>query len=131
VRFPAAVESALIAHAREVAPEECCGLLLGRDDAIVDAVPVNNVAEDRLRRYCIDPDEHFGVIRAARQLDLDVVGAYHSHPRSGAQPSPTDRAEAFSDFLFVIVGLGRSIPEIRAFRLEHGNFTPVPFVRVS
>ena len=33
-----------------------------------------------------------------------MVGAYHSHPRSAPVPSPTDLAEAFEHFWFVIAG---------------------------
>ena len=120
----------MIAHAHEAAPEECCGLLIGRGDNIAEAIRVRNAAPDRSRRYEIDPKEHFDLIRRARQRSLDVVGVYHSHPRSAARPSASDVAEAFSDFLFVIVGLAGESPEIAAFRFESGNFVPVPFVRV-
>ena len=30
--------AAMIAHAREAAPAECCGLLLGRDDAVLEVL---------------------------------------------------------------------------------------------
>jgi proteasome lid subunit RPN8/RPN11 len=118
----------MVAHALETAPDECCGLLLGRDDHLVEAVPVRNTADDRLRRYRIDPAEHFAVIRSARARHLDVLGAYHSHPRSAPTPSPTDRAEAFGAFLFVIIAVA-PVTDVRAFRFENGNFVPVPFVR--
>ena len=51
-------------------------------------------------------------------------------PASAAQPSPTDAAEAFGDFLFVIVGLGAGPPEVTAWIWADGNFTAVPLVRV-
>ena len=113
-------------HARDTAPEECCGLLLGTADSVAASVRAANVAEDRQRRYRIDPRDHFSAIRQARTLGLEVVGAYHSHPASPAIPSETDRAEAFEAFVFVIVG--RS--EIRAWRLSSGNFTEVALVRL-
>jgi proteasome lid subunit RPN8/RPN11 len=114
------------AHARDTAPEECCGLLLGTADAIDASVRARNLADDRQRRYRIDPRDHFSAIRKARLLGLEVVGAYHSHPASSAIPSDTDRAEAFDAFVFVIVGPS----ETRAWRLSSGNFTEVPLVRL-
>lgn len=124
-----AAETAILAHARRQAPEECCGLLLGTGTAIVEAVAVANVAEHPTRRYLIDPREHLRVMRDARERSLEVIGAYHSHPRSRAVPSETDRAEAFSGFYFLIAGLGANPAELQAWTVIDGNFAAVPFVR--
>ena len=124
-----AAEAAILAHARRQAPEECCGLLLGNDTNVVEAVAATNVAENRGRRYQIDPREHLRVLHEARRRSLDVIGAYHSHPRSVAVPSETDRAEGFSGFIFLIAGLGVDPPELKAWIWTEGNFAAVPFVR--
>jgi proteasome lid subunit RPN8/RPN11 len=113
-------------HARDTAPEECCGLLLGSTDAITASVRARNIADEPRRRYRVDPHDHFSAIRQGRAVGLDVVGAYHSHPASAPVPSETDRAEAFEAFIFVIVGLS----ETRAWRLSSGNFTEVSLVRL-
>ena len=127
--LPKSVEAAIIAHARRDRPSECCGLLLGRSDAIVEAVPLANAAEDPHRRYFIEPAAYLKVLRVARQRSLDVIGGYHSHPRSTAAPSPTDADEGFSNFIFVIVGLAAETPELTAWIWANGNFTPIPIVR--
>ena len=114
------------AHARDTAPEECCGLLLGTPDRIAASVRARNIADDRERRFLIEPHDHFAAIRRGRTLGFDVIGAYHSHPASPAVPSETDRLEAFEAFVFVIVGA----METRAWRLSSGNFTEVPLVRL-
>ncbi len=124
------VAVAIIAHARRTAPEECCGLLIGDEREIVAAVPARNLAEDRRRRYVIDPQDHVRAIRGARARLLDVIGAYHSHPHHPARPSATDAAEAFGEFLFVIVGLAANPPEVTAWTWTEGNFTSLPLVRV-
>jgi [CysO sulfur-carrier protein]-S-L-cysteine hydrolase len=129
VTLPNSVEAAIIAHARRDRPSECCGLLLGVSDAIVEAVPLPNAVEDPERRYFIEPAAYLRVLRAARQRSLDVIGVYHSHPRSTATPSPTDAAEGFSNFIFLIVGLAAETPELTAWTWAHGNFTPIPIVR--
>ena len=123
------VIDAMLSHAQEAAPRECCGLLLGTAATVVDSVRARNVAADPERRYRVDPRDHLAAIRAARAQLLDVVGAYHSHPQSAALPSATDAAEAFAEFLFLIVGLASDPPEIAAWRWEDGNFTAFPLVR--
>lgn len=129
VTLPDTVAAAIVAHARRAAPHECCGLLLASGSRIVEAVPARNISTTPLSTYTIEPGDHFHAIRSARDRTLDVVGAYHSHPRSLARPSATDRALAFSDFLFVIVGLAARDAEIAAWELVSGNFVPVPLVR--
>ena len=128
--LPAPVEAAIVAHARRASPQECCGLLLGRDQDVAGAVATRNAAADAARRYLVDPVEYFQVIRAARRDRLEVIGAYHSHPRSSAAPSPTDAAEGFSHFVFLIVGLGVEPPEVAAWTWSAGNFAPLPIVRL-
>lgn len=128
IALPQRLADAIVAHARLAAPHECCGLLLGHDRAIVDAMRAGNVAATPRRTYTIDPEGHFRAIRAARERGLDVIGAYHSHPSSAAVPSPADRRQAFPGFLFLIVGLGSDPPGVTAWQFEAGNFAHVSLV---
>lgn len=134
MRIAADVIADIEAHARDTAPEECCGLLLGSAGRIAASVRARNIAGDRRRRYLIDPHDHFAAVRSGRTLGLEVIGAYHSHPASPAVPSDTDRAEAFEAFVFVIVAPSTSLAagalETRAWRLSSGNFREVPLVRL-
>jgi desampylase len=121
---------AILRAADQAAPEECCGLLIGTAGAIRRAWPARNVAHDPARRYDVDPGDHFAAVREARRAGLEVIGCYHSHPRSAAIPSPTDTAEALTDFLYVIAGRepGEGIWRLSAFRFEDPNFVPVALV---
>jgi proteasome lid subunit RPN8/RPN11 len=122
-----ALVDALIAAARRAAPREACGLLVGTGSSVVRTVETANAAASATL-YAIPPDKHLAAIRAARADGLDVIGAFHSHPHSAAVPSATDTAEAFPDFIFVIVGLAPT-PHVRAWRFEAGNFAEVALVR--
>jgi proteasome lid subunit RPN8/RPN11 len=113
------------AHARSEHPRECCGLLVGTEQAIVKAVPVENVAPDPFRRYEIPPEAYLAEIRRCREHGGAVVGAYHSHPFSAPEPSPTDLEMAFSDFIFLIVGQPGEGAEVRAYLLEHEELAEV------
>jgi proteasome lid subunit RPN8/RPN11 len=135
VTIARSVLDSVVAHARETAPAECCGLLLGRDGEVVEAVPTTNVADDPESRFVIDPKGHIDGRREARRRGLDVAGFYHSHPRSPASPSATDRAEAsYPDHLYLIVGLAHEPPDVGLFGLDGtdgGNFVRLPFVTVG
>ena len=114
----------MLAHARDEAPRECCGLLVGKGESVVRSVRARNL-DSKAARYLIAPEDHFAAIRTARVEGLEVVGAYHSHPSSGPVPSPTDVEEANSgsDFLYVIVSLVND--EVRAYRIAEGTFVSI------
>jgi [CysO sulfur-carrier protein]-S-L-cysteine hydrolase len=124
----------VVAHAREEAPNECCGVLLGTGGRILRLVRARN-ARLSPTRYLIHPEDHFGAIRLARAEGLEVVGFYHSHPRTAPEPSETDRDEAAypgSRYLIVFPGGAGRPAEVRAFTLdEAGNFAPAVLVPVE
>jgi [CysO sulfur-carrier protein]-S-L-cysteine hydrolase len=124
-----AAKEAMIAHARDDAPLECCGLLLGAQGVVEEAVRARNLRHSRTA-YLVDPADHFAAIRRARKEGRTIVGAYHSHPRSPAVPSPVDLQEAqFPDFLYVIVSLADPrTPDVRGYRLTCDAFIPATLV---
>jgi proteasome lid subunit RPN8/RPN11 len=131
VSLKSSVIECVVAHAREAAPAECCGLLLGTVACIVEAIPTRNLAESSTR-FLIDPKQHIDGRREAKRRGLDVIGFYHSHPHSAAQPSERDRDEAsYPDHLYLIVGMHVEPPEVRLFVPGDGNFLEVPFVTVD
>jgi proteasome lid subunit RPN8/RPN11 len=126
-----AVRDAVIAHAREEAPLECCGLLLGTPALVEEAVRAVNLRHSTTA-YLVDPADHFAAIRRARAEGRAVLGAYHSHPRSPAVPSPVDVREAHDrTFVYLIVSLAddRS-PDLRAYRLDAARLVETPLLDV-
>ena len=114
-------------HAERESPRECCGVLVGRDAEIVQAIAARNLADDP-NRYVLDPADHIAIRRNSRAAGLAVIGFYHSHPHSAARPSETDQAEGtYPDHLYLIVGADG----VRLFRLTSGNFAEAPFVTVT
>jgi proteasome lid subunit RPN8/RPN11 len=110
----------MVAHAREDAPDECCGLLVGSANRIDEAVRTRSL-ERSPNRYQVDPAAHFALIRRLRGTDRAIIGAYHSHPRSAAEPSPSDLREAYdSELVYVIVSLAGVEPEVRAWKIAEG-----------
>lgn len=91
---------ALRAHGEETYPNECCGVLLGKNvldegNRVHEIVRAGNTRTDSAHnRYNIAPQELVKIQRQARGLGLDIVGFYHSHPDHPARWSSTDFAEA-------------------------------------
>ncbi len=113
--------SAIVAHATAEAPRECCGLLVGRGNRVERAAPAVNVDPVPERRFLIDPKRHIDLRRELRGGSLEIVGTYHSHPLSPAEPSTSDVEEAsYPEFVHLIVSLLPPAPEVRAYRFARG-----------
>ncbi len=99
------VLEALLREARTNHPRECCGILLGKHDAVSAILPAANVHASPRTQFEIDPQALVNAHRAAREDGLQVIGYYHSHPEGPAEPSATDRAMAAGDgSVWAIIG---------------------------
>jgi len=130
-RIRRAALDVIIAHARAAAPDECCGMLVGKEASIDEAVLARNI-EASPARYLIDPKDHIDARRDARSRGLEVIGFYHSHPHSPAWPSPADVTEAaYPDSVYLIVSLEGAAPEARLFQIAHGSAIELPLKSVA
>jgi len=120
-----AVMDAIVEHARADAPLECCGLLIGSEKGVEESHRAANIRRSEVA-FQIDPADHFAAIHKARAAGLAVIGAYHSHPRSGAAPSETDiRESTDASLLHVIVSLAGPEPVLRGYVIGPGSVSEV------
>jgi [CysO sulfur-carrier protein]-S-L-cysteine hydrolase len=111
----------MIEHAREEAPNECCGMLASRDGQLVKLYRARNAAASPLR-YEIDGADQYRIQMDIYDADLELGAIYHSHTRTEPYPSQTDINLAFyPEALYVIVGLSTSEPDVRAFTIRDGR----------
>jgi [CysO sulfur-carrier protein]-S-L-cysteine hydrolase len=118
VRISRADLDELVAHARDEAPNECCGYLRARE-GVVEAV--FRAVNERNSPYGYELDHRS--LFAANELDDDgfEVGIYHSHPRSPAEPSQTDINLAhYPGWSYWIVSL-EGEPDVRVWRISNGT----------
>jgi [CysO sulfur-carrier protein]-S-L-cysteine hydrolase len=109
----------MVSHAREDLPNECCGMIGGRDGAAGRVVRVENAAASPLR-YEMDPQGQYDALKEIEDSGEELVAIYHSHTRSAAYPSQTDVNEAvmWPEQVYVIVSLAdEGAPDVKAFDL--------------
>ena len=105
-----------VQHARDEAPNECCGILLGKGETVAEVHRTRNIKASP-EEYELDPKEQVEVLHKADQAGLDVLGFYHSHTFSEAYPSITDISK-MSDwgYYYLIASLANNAaPVVRAF----------------
>lgn len=117
----------MIAHARADAPNECCGIIAGKDGRPMRLYRAIN-AEASPYRYSVDAKDLLRIHRDADSNGWDFLVIYHSHTHTEAYPSPTDvRLATWPDAYYVLVSLmDEATPVVRAFRIENGTVAEEP-----
>ena len=115
LRIPRHIVNEMIAHARELSPHECCGLLAGRGTEVTHLYRIRNIVamdgidkqspfdpekaahlerlspEERAEiAFVMDMQEFSYAKKDIRKQGLDLQIVYHSHPKDPARPSITD-----------------------------------------
>lgn len=139
VVFVGTTRQELVDHAIQGNPAEVCGILAGSKGRVEKVFRIRNTAEqvaaqtgvfrDRATgqptggraavHYYMDPKDQLRVYNAIDDLDLDVVGYYHSHTHTEARPSPTDvRLAGDLAAVYVLVSLeNQPRPDVRAWKI--------------
>jgi proteasome lid subunit RPN8/RPN11 len=131
LEIPASLFDAMIAHAKQESPMECCGLLAGRHSSVSRIFPLRNELGSPVT-YSADPRDLFAAYREMRESDLELVAIYHSHPTSEARPSRIDLAENYyGEVPRVIVSLASPKPVVRAILLYNNHFQEVECRRIA
>ena len=129
MRIPRHLYEQMVEHAREEAPNECCGMVAGRDGEVVKVYRATNIEHSHLR-FMIDPKEQLRIDQDIEQAGLDLTAIYHSHTRTAPKPSETDMifAKLWPGVLWVIVGLATEEPEVRLWRIDDGQVAETALV---
>ena len=128
MRIPRDVHDELLAHAREDAPNECCGMVGGHDGVARTVYRAHN-AEASPLRYNLDPQDQFRIMTTMEEEGEELSAIYHSHTASPAYPSQTDiNLAAYPDTIYLIVSLAEGEKDLRGFHIEDGEVNEVDLV---
>lgn len=122
VRIRRAILSSLLAQARLNPDLEVCGLLSGRDGEIIEIFPSANASDKPETSYEIGPRELFASMRNLRRDKLELMGIYHSHPKTPNEPSAIDISKAFYPDVAYFIASPREGGDrpVRAFTIRDG-----------
>ena len=109
--------------ARNDPTRECCGLMAGCDGLIVAIFPATNAAANPSTNYEIAPEEIFRAVRAIRDAGYELMGIYHSHPKSQNEPSARDIEQAYYPDVayFIVSPQPGALRPVRAFSIREGR----------
>jgi proteasome lid subunit RPN8/RPN11 len=127
--LPASVLGELIAHARNDAPNECCGMIAARDGRLTAHFRARNEFESPMR-FQIDSRDQIRITNEIEERGDEIGAIFHSHPNSEAVPSQTDvnLARWWPGLLWVICSLAEHEPVVRAFRIDGSDVEEVELI---
>lgn len=112
MRIPGDLFQLIAAHGERTYPEECCGVMLGKqvgnERVVQETIEIDNSQDaNRRRRFLISPEQYSRAERQASERNLDLLGFYHSHPDHPAAPSAFDTEHALPWFTYMIVSVSK------------------------
>ena len=131
LELPQEMLDRVLAHARRDHPDECCGVIAGRDGVATRLFEMEN-AERSPTGFTFDSAEWLRVYRDLDDADEVPWVVYHSHTMTEAYPSRTDiRWSETAGFPYWLLVSTRSAEdEVHAYTIEAGEVTEVE-LRIS
>ena len=118
----------LVKHAKVEKPLESCAILVGDEESETWSVKklflVENTAKSKVT-FTISPDEELRVDQTAKELDMEIVCIFHSHPESESYPSETDKKFMRVNPFPWIIYSGKT-KKMNCFILENENVEQIP-----
>ena len=117
----------VVDHARRDHPDECCGVIAGRDGVATRVFEMDN-AERSPTGFSFDSGQWLQVYRALDDADEQPLVVYHSHTATEAYPSRTDvlwsKNTEFEHWLLVSTRDGTD--EVRSYVITDGDVVEEP-----
>ncbi len=129
MRVTRQVYDGMVEHAREESPNECCGIVGGKDGDATTLYRATN-AEHSPLRYTLDPNDLFRIMfREIPENGEEMLAIYHSHTASPAYPSQTDiNLATYPDSIYLILSLAEGEEPLRGFRIDDGEVSEVELI---
>ncbi len=115
IRINPTAWQAMLTHAEAIYPKECCGVLLGSEQQVQEAVPLPNVYTGPQEDFfMMDPKDLIHADERARKNGFEILGIFHSHPDCDAYFSKRDLEHSCSWFSYVVLSIKQG-------RFDHAN----------
>jgi proteasome lid subunit RPN8/RPN11 len=115
IRISKTAWDTMVSHVESTFPKEGCGLMIGSDGLVQEAVPLpNSYTGPQEDFFVIDPKDLLRVDQESRERGLDVLGVFHSHPDCDAYFSKRDLENSCPWYSYVVLSIKKG-------RFDHAN----------
>lgn len=103
LQIPAWLYEEMVAHAQAELPNECVGMLLGTSLGVAsEYIPLVNELQSPTR-FLTEARSMLRAEKRRRELGLEVLAIFHSHPTSEPTPSKYDIADHYSNGVMCLI----------------------------
>ena len=84
----------LLDHTHKEDPNESCAILYGNkngEENIVKEIWLTENIDSSPVEFTLSPEQTWEMDKRSKELNLEIIGIFHSHPKSEAYPSSTDK----------------------------------------
>ncbi|MDQ2675257.1 MAG: M67 family metallopeptidase [Actinomycetota bacterium] len=117
----------IVAHALEDRPNECCGMVSGAAGTATEVFRARNALASPYS-FDMEPQDQLAIYTTIEERGEEILALYHSHTKSPAEPSQSDRNNAVSwpDPVWIIVSLqDPDSPDVRGWDMRDGKVSEV------
>ena len=124
VRLPKELYERILEAAKNVFPEEACGLIGGTEENgmrdIKEIYVLENIDHSN-EHFTMAPKEQLAAVKDMRQKGFKPLGNFHSHPESPSRPSDEDKRLAYDkNASYMIISLmNTEKPVLNSFHIEN------------
>ena len=138
MKIPQIIIDELISQARQDAPNETCGYLLGilsqlpssgeegqgvvaKESVVTENYWMENI-DHSPEHFSFAPKDQFAALKYARSKGLKILANWHSHPASPSRPSQEDLRLANDPTIrYAILSLLDGEPKLNSFKIQNGK----------
>ncbi len=84
----------LLEHTLKEEPNESCAILYGNkieEENIVKEIWLTENIDSSPTEFTLSPEQTWEMDQKRKELNLEIIGIFHSHPKGEAYPSNTDK----------------------------------------
>ena len=84
----------LLDHSNKEEPNESCAILYGNkkgEESTVKEIWLTENIDSSPTEFTLSPEQTWEMNQKRKELNLEIIGIFHSHPKGEALPSSTDK----------------------------------------
>ena len=120
----------IVAHSLEDVPDECCGMVAGKDGTATEVFRARNELASPFS-YSVDSRDLLKITGVIEDRGEELAAIYHSHTKTAPEPSQTDinLAKMWPDPVYLICSVADpDEPQLRGWEIRDGKVQEVELV---
>jgi len=118
----------LLEHCRSEQPYEACGIVSGVNNTVISVWKLKNEIKSE-KRYFVSKETVQQIFNEISSKGENVLGIYHSHPKTSPVPSKFDLMNhPYQHVKMIIISLKKKEPVIKCYEIVNQKFSETTLI---